>query len=159
LSWNQRSSNIAARHGHLVGAGTPLTIEEESNNYSALSAYHVQLNNPSPSAMLGLLQTSFPSGLLLPKTLRDAVLGQKCMHSKKMNRGRTPGRPMAAIPSVLSPGESQHVDIGFFKHRQGTMHSALIAVDRYCDVVEAGAMPTIGAPSAKGTLATYLDTL
>jgi hypothetical protein len=69
-------------------------------------------------------QRSFPSGLLLPKAIRDAFLGQKCEHCEKLNRGRTPGRPVAAIPSVLSPGESQHVDVGFFKHSHGNMYSA-----------------------------------
>jgi hypothetical protein len=68
---------VAAQQGYLVGAGTTLTIEQESNILSSLWAYHVQLNHPSPSAMFGMLQRSLPSGLLLPKTIRDAILGQK----------------------------------------------------------------------------------
>jgi hypothetical protein len=59
--------DIAAQHGYLVGAGTSLSFEQESNILSFLWAYHVQLNHPSPTAMLGLLQRSLPSGLLLPK--------------------------------------------------------------------------------------------
>jgi hypothetical protein len=109
--------------------------------------------------MLDLLQRSLPSGLLLPKPILDAVLGQKYEQFEKLNRGRTPSRPVAAIPFVLIPGESQHVDVGFFKHPQGIMHSALIAVDRYSDLMEAGEMPSGGTPSAKETLATCLDML
>jgi hypothetical protein len=100
-----------------------------------------------------------PSGLLLRKSIRDAVLGQKCEHCDKLNRGRTPGRPVAALPSILSPGESQKVEIGYFKHPQGNMRSALIAVDRYSALVEAGAMPSGRTPSAKDTLEKYLDML
>jgi hypothetical protein len=51
------------------------------------------------------------------------------------------------------------VDTGYFKHRQGNMHSALIAVDRYFDLVEAGEIPSGGTPSAKDRLETYLDML
>jgi hypothetical protein len=92
--------DIAAQHGYLVGAGTALSIEEESNILSSLWAYHVQPNHslPSPTAMLVILQRGLPSGLLLPKAIRDAVLGQKCEQCEKLNRGRTPGRPVAAIP-------------------------------------------------------------
>jgi hypothetical protein len=51
------------------------------------------------------------------------------------------------------------VDVGFVKHPPGNMHSASIAVDRYSDLVEAGAMPSGRTPSAKDTLETYLDML
>jgi hypothetical protein len=146
--------DVAAQHGYLVGAGSTLAIEQEANILLSFWAYHVQLNHPAPSAMLGLLQRSLPCGLLLPKTKRDAVLGQECEHCDRQNRGRTPGLPVAAIPSVLSPGESQHVDIGYVKHPQGNMHSALIAIDRYSDLVEAKAIP-----SAKDILETNLDML
>jgi hypothetical protein len=39
------------------------------------------------------------------------------------------------------------------------LYSALVALDRYSDLVEAGAMPSGGTPSAKDTLETYLDML
>jgi hypothetical protein len=69
-----------------------------------------------------------------------------CEHCEKLNRGRTQGRPVAEIPSVLSPGEGQHVGVGYFKHPHGDMYSALIAVDWYSDQVDAGAMPSCGTP-------------
>jgi hypothetical protein len=59
--------DIAAQHGYLVGAGTAISIEQESNILSSLWAYNVQLIHPSPTAILGLLQRSLPSGLFLPK--------------------------------------------------------------------------------------------
>jgi hypothetical protein len=84
----QEFVDIAAQHGYLMGAGTALNIEQESNILSSLWAYHVQLNHSSPAAMLGLLQRRLPSGLLLPQAIRDAVLGQNCEHCEKLNRGR-----------------------------------------------------------------------
>jgi hypothetical protein len=36
---------------------------------SPIWAYHGELNHPSPTVLLGLLQRSFPSGLLLLNTL------------------------------------------------------------------------------------------
>jgi hypothetical protein len=51
------------------------------------------------------------------------------------------------------------VEVGFFKHRHGNMYLALLAVDRYSDLVDSGAMPSGGTPSSKDTVETYLDML
>jgi hypothetical protein len=52
--------DTSTRHGTLVRAETALTIEQATNTLSSLWACHVQLNHPSPTAMLALLERSLP---------------------------------------------------------------------------------------------------